>query len=422
MADPLGEWTASARAARERETSTGPRGLPKTPALEAASQQSLSLPYPSDGRPPKSTVKLFGAVAQPDVAAQAAAAAKAVAAQPSVAADPDDEPTVEIDDAAPPPVTHEPEEPTIEIVRAAPPEEPTVELHRGPGPSPAPLPEPPPPPPSGGEPSGPAASVDFSGSPCLRLLPTPARIGGRVRRSPADTAAEQAAADLALLRTFGVAGPGRTAVIEDTEVELEGCVSDAYEPGAGLAQPIAFRVVGRDGKGVVGASVTLLDDHGRETGGTVADDDGAGTLVACRPGGYMLVTAADGYQPGALTIAVTDGPVDAEIPLTRSATIAGTVSSEDGPVFGARLVLVQDGEIVDTAQSAEDGAYRFADVAAGEYGVSVTAPECEPTAAVLRVCDEADLCHDVDLDPAGLPADGGATTGDVMVFSPLMGG
>ena len=98
----------------------------------------------------------------------------------------------------------------------------------------------------------------------------------------------------------------------------------------------------------------------------------------------MLVTAADGYQPGAITIAVTDEPVDAEIPLTRSASLAGTVGGEDGPIVGAQLALVQDGEIVDTTQSTADGAYRFRDLAAGEYGLSVTAHECEPAALVLR--------------------------------------
>jgi hypothetical protein len=399
MADPLGEWTASARAARDRETPTGTHA-------------------------PERRVKLFGAIAEPDVAAQAAAAAaKETAAKPEVAAHLVDEPTVELDGIASPPVAAASEEPTIEIVAVSPPlpiagtgsagpEEPTVELNRSAALPPAPTPRPEPP--GGAEPSGPVASADLSGSPCFGRYPTPARIAGRVRRSPADTAAEHAAVDLALLRTFGVAGPGRTAVVDDTEVALEGCMSDADEPGAGSAQPVAFRVVGRDGKGVAGASVTLLDDHGRETGGTLVDDTGAGMLTARRPGGYMLVTAADGFQPGAITIAVTDGPVDAEIPLTRSATIAGTVSSDDGPVVGARLVLVQDGEIVDTALSAEDGAYRFADVAAGEYGVSVTAPECEPSAAVLRIGDEADLCHDVDLDPAGPSADRDAT-GDVMI-------
>ena len=85
------------------------------------------------------------------------------------------------------------------------------------------------------------------------------------------------------------------------------------------------------------------------------------------------------------------------------------MGGEDGPIVGAQLVLVQDGEIVDTAQSAADGTYRFRDLAAGGYGLSVTAHECEPAALVLELADEADLRQDVELAPAGLPSD------DVMI-------
>ena len=236
-------------------------------------------------------------------------------------------------------------------------------------------------------------------------IPTPARVAGRVRRSPAATAAEQAAADLALLRTFGISRP----TADEPEVELEGCAAEDDEPLVGTAQPVALRVLARDGRGIRGATVTLLDDHGRETASTRTNHEGHAVLTARHAGGYMLVTAADGYQPGAITVAVTDEPVDAEIPLTRSASITGTVDGEDGPVVGAHLALVQDGEIVDTTQSGADGTYRFRDLAAGEYGLSVTAHECEPAALVLRLADETDLRQDVDLVPAGLPSE------DVMI-------
>jgi len=79
------------------------------------------------------------------------------------------------------------------------------------------------------------------------------------------------------------------------------------------------------------------------------------------------------------------------------------VGGEDGPIAGARLALVQDGEIVDATESAADGTYRFTDLAAGEYGLSVAAHECEAVAFVLELADEADLRQDVELVPAGLP-------------------
>jgi hypothetical protein len=236
----------------------------------------------------------------------------------------------------------------------------------------------------------------------VAAAPASARVAGRVRRRPSATPAEQAAADLALLRTFGVAHRNGA---DEPDVELEGCAPDDDAPAAGNAQPISFRVLGRDGRGIRGATVSLLDDHGRETANTRTNAEGHGVLTARHPGGYLLVTAADGFQPGAITVAVTEEPVDAQIPLTRSASIAGSVGGEDGPIVGAQLALVQDGEIVDATESSAEGAYRFVDLAAGEYGLSVTAHECAPAAFVLELADESELRQDVDLVPAGLPSD-----------------
>jgi hypothetical protein len=74
------------------------------------------------------------------------------------------------------------------------------------------------------------------------------------------TPAEQAATDLALLRTYGV-----RPTVDEPEIALEGCAPDDDEPVAGTAQPVAFHVLARDGGGIPGATVALLDDHGRET-------------------------------------------------------------------------------------------------------------------------------------------------------------
>jgi len=90
------------------------------------------------------------------------------------------------------------------------------------------------------------------------------------------------------------------------------------------------------------------------------------------------------------------------------------VYSEDGPVLGAKLTLVQDGEVVDAVDSGDDGAYRIGDLAAGDYELSVSADGCEPVTALLDVPDATDLRHDVDLDPAGLPADGVAAGNDLI--------
>ncbi|MDT7555097.1 MAG: hypothetical protein QOI16_3637, partial [Pseudonocardiales bacterium] len=442
MADPEGEWTASARAARERQATFGPRPVPpvgpKTAAADKAptppSRPRLSLLHSDRPDPGHDTTTIAHL---PQALARAAAEPQQPAPDTPVLSDdvtgpivlptlaqapgqPADDETVEIGrgladsptvdlpqgfraEQAEPTRQTPADEPTTRLdpLGSAPsepahPEVGTLEVDDAEGGGSAPqdrvttFEDAPVEPvvalvgaavvgnglaavPTNGHAAAPTNGHAAGSTNGTAPVPTPARVAGRVRRSPADTAAEQAAADLALLRTFGVAGPGHTAAADDTEIELEGCGTDDAEPSAGAAQPVSFRVVGRDGRGLAGASVTLLDDHGREIAGTVADDQGAGALTARRPGGYMLVTAAAGYQPGAVAIAVSDAAVDTEIPLTRSASIAGSVGGEDGPIVGAQLVLVQDGEIVETAESGADGAYRFADLAAGEYGLSVSA-------------------------------------------------
>src|SRR5690349_9075524 len=230
-----------------------------------------------------------------------------------------------------------------------------------------------------------------------RPIPTPARMAGRARRTPMATRAQQAAADLAFLRTFGFRPP----TPDEPEIAFEGRKPDDDERLAGTAQPVAVHVLARDGNGIPGATVTLIDDRGHETANNCTTSDGHGVLTARHTGGYMLVVTADGYQPGAITVAVADGPVDAEIPLTRSASLAGTVGGEDGPVVGAQLALMQDGAIVDTAKSGPDGTYRFRDLSLGEYGLSVSAHEREPAALVVEIADEADLWQDVVL-PSGI--------------------
>ena len=47
---------------------------------------------------------------------------------------------------------------------------------------------------------------------------------------------------------------------------------------------------------------------------------------------------------------------------------------------------------------------RVADLAAGEYAVSVAAAGCEADVVLVVVADEAERVHDVELEPAGVPA------------------
>ena len=69
-------------------------------------------------------------------------------------------------------------------------------------------------------------------------------------------------------------------------------------------------------------------------------------------------------------------------------------------MVGARVVLVQDGEVVDETDSGLAGEFRFGELSAGEYGLSVAADGHAPVALLLHVSEADDLLQDVTLDPA----------------------
>jgi hypothetical protein len=255
------------------------------------------------------------------------------------------------------------------------------------------------------DPPGPASQV-------------PARSPRRPLRTPAEQAAEQAAADLALLRTLGYADP--SLLPQSAPVVSLVSRTRTDEPAApamsGVPQPLGFRAADHHGKPVPLAAVTLLDDRGQQVAATTADAVGAGELQVPNPGAYMLVARAPGHQAGAVAVTVADAPAFAEVVLTRSASVHGVVFGEDGPIAGARVTLVQDGEIVEAVDSGPDGSYRLDDVIAGEYGLSVAAAGCEPFAAMAVVPDETDLCQDVELEPALPQADQDETGQDAAGF------
>jgi Carboxypeptidase regulatory-like domain len=228
--------------------------------------------------------------------------------------------------------------------------------------------------------------------------------GRRSRRTPDERAAEEAAADLALLRTFGFVDPGQR---PDSAPVVAMAHREEDPPTArGKAQPVRYRVIRRDGSVVGGANVTLLDDRGGDVAAGTADAAGSGELMAPTSGGYVLVSTAAGHQPGAVAITVGNAATVADVLLARSASVFGTVRGEDGPIAGARVTLVQDGEAIDAVDTDACGAYRIGDVGGGEYGLSVAAAGCEPAATLLDVAEEADVHYDVELTPASPVADG----------------
>jgi hypothetical protein len=270
--------------------------------------------------------------------------------------------------------------------------------------------------------SMPPQQADRERDPGVPTVTTPEPEGGsavtapsRGGRTSVDRAAEQAAADLALLRTFGFADPSLRPDSAPV-VSLVSSDNPAPEPPVGSApQAVRYQAVRRGGAPAGHVAVALLDDRGRAVADDTAGPDGRGEVLAPASGSFVLVCTAPGHQPGAVAVTVADAPIEAEVLLTRSGSLAGSVHGEDGPIEGARVTLVQDGEIVDSVDTDHDGGYRIEDISGGEYGLSVVAAGCEPIAILLDVPDETDLRYDVDLESAVVQAGYDRTDDDLVI-------
>jgi hypothetical protein len=232
---------------------------------------------------------------------------------------------------------------------------------------------------------------------------------------PDHRAAEHAAVDLALLRTLGFADPNpRPGAVPVVDMSGYDDDSDIDEARAAEASPVRFHVVRRDGMPVVDAGVTLLDARGREAAGAASDVEGRGVVLAPHPGAYVLVSSAHGHQPGVAALTVGAERLDVEVLLTRSGSIVGVVRGPgSAPVGAASVTLLQDGELVAATESGATGAYRFDDLAAGEYTLTAMAPQHVPAVGTVRLPEETEVEQDVELaraEPAvTVPAAGSAT-------------
>ncbi|MFF4948167.1 MFS transporter [Streptomyces chattanoogensis] len=184
-----------------------------------------------------------------------------------------------------------------------------------------------------------------------------------------------------------------------------GSESDPVAPADALPSGAGFHGLVRDADGEVlgGATLTLVSPDGRQVGRTVSRPDGRYALSAPAPGPYVLIAAADGRQPQAVTVMAAAAPVSYGVRLPRAAGAAGvqvrgTVrAGERGrPLPDARLTLVDAaGNVVRTTVTDHDGTYVFTDLTAGEY--SLIASGYPPVASALAVEDRGTDGFDLEL-------------------------
>ncbi|GGZ85118.1 MFS transporter [Streptomyces bluensis] len=152
--------------------------------------------------------------------------------------------------------------------------------------------------------------------------------------------------------------------------------------------PIHGHVRGAESAPVPGASVTLISLGGRQLGRAVAHADGAYKVDAPGSGSYVLIAAADGFQPQASTIVVDGGPVPYDILLSGTSGLSGTVrdAGTARPVKDA-MVVVTDvrGDVLATGTTSQQGEFTFADLVPGTVTVAVNATGHRPRALPVDI-------------------------------------
>ncbi|MBP5890114.1 MFS transporter [Streptomyces scabiei] len=163
--------------------------------------------------------------------------------------------------------------------------------------------------------------------------------------------------------------------------------------------PVLGTVQQSDGTVVPRAALTLIDSGGRQTGRGGSGEDGRYALSTPGPGAYVLIAAAGGHRPQAVSVTVGEGPVEVDIVLGGAGRLAGTVRTADGRAVGEATVTLTDarGEVVVTTRSGQQGDYLVTELAAGDYILAVSAHSHRPAALPVTVRAARETRLDVEL-------------------------
>ncbi|WP_052867984.1 MFS transporter [Streptomyces niger] len=173
----------------------------------------------------------------------------------------------------------------------------------------------------------------------------------------------------------------------------------AATPYSPAGVPICGTVQHHDGSVVPRAALTLIDVTGRQIGRGATGEDGRYALSTPGAGPYVLIAAAGGHQPRAVSVTVGDRPVDLDVVLGGAGRLAGTVTTADGTPVRDAMVTLTDvrGEVVATTRSGREGAYVIGELVAGEYTLASSAPAFRPAALPVSVQASRETRQDVEL-------------------------
>lgn len=163
--------------------------------------------------------------------------------------------------------------------------------------------------------------------------------------------------------------------------------------------PVCGTVQHPDGTVVPRAALTLIDIAGQQIGRGASGDDGRYALATPGAGSFVLIAAAGGHQPQAVTVTVGERPVELDVVLGGAGRLAGSVRTADGsPVRDAAVTLTDvRGDVVATARSGREGAYAITELVAGEYTLAASAPAFRPAALPVSVQASRETRQDIEL-------------------------
>ncbi|MGW4817581.1 MFS transporter [Streptomyces sp. NPDC004227] len=179
---------------------------------------------------------------------------------------------------------------------------------------------------------------------------------------------------------------------------LNPTVPQARSPFA-AGVPVCGTVQHPDGTVVPRAALTLIDVAGQQIGRGASGDDGRYALSTPGTGSYVLIAAAGGHQPQAVSVTVGERPVELDVVLGGAGRLTGTVRTADGsPVRDATVTLTNvHGEVVASTRSGREGGYAITELVAGEYTLAGSAPAFRPAALPVSVQAARETRQDVEL-------------------------
>ncbi|MEV6784246.1 MFS transporter [Streptomyces sp. NPDC051098] len=170
-------------------------------------------------------------------------------------------------------------------------------------------------------------------------------------------------------------------------------------PAHSFGVPVCGTVQHHDGTTVPRAALTLIDVQGQQIGRGASGEDGRYALSVPGSGSYVMIAAAGGHQPQAVTVTVGERPVELDVVLGGAGRLAGTVTTADGlPVREATVTLTDvRGDVVATTRSGREGGYVMTELVAGEYTLAASAPAFRPAALPVSVQASRETRQDIEL-------------------------